>query len=396
MRIGVDASSWANRRGYGRFARELMAALLREAPEHQWICFGDERAFDAYRPEGSHVQLVTVATNESPTLAAAAETFRAPLDLLRMTRAVWSCGPDVFFSPTVYTYFPLPPRQRAVVTIHDAIAERFPHLTLPTARARVMWNLKVRLAIRQARLVLTVSNYAARDLTEVLRVDPRRIRVAVEAPADAYRPSGTEDVTAAIRALDLPPDARWFTYVGGFNPHKRVDLVIEAHAELVREAHEDPQRGPPPYLLLVGTTTGDVFHGEVERLRELIATSGTATWVRWTGFVADETLRHYHAGALAALLPSECEGFGLPAVEAAACGAAVIATTESPLPELLEGGGIFVRPGDRRGLTDAMRRLTTDGAARRAFAARALERARALSWSAAARTTLAALHEAAP
>src|SRR4029079_19123915 len=133
---------------------------------------------------------------------------------------------EVFFSPSVYTYFPLPLRLRAVVTIHDAIAERFPPLTLPSARARLFWNAKVALAIRQARLILTVSDYAAKEIAEVHRVAPERLRVALEAPAAAYRPSeNPADVRAIAAEVGLPPAARWLAYLGGFNPHKHLDLL---------------------------------------------------------------------------------------------------------------------------------------------------------------------------
>jgi glycosyltransferase involved in cell wall biosynthesis len=98
---------------------------------------------------------------------------------------------------------------------------------------------------------------------------------------------------------------------------------------------------------------------------------------------------------LGLILPSESEGFGLPAVEAAACGIPVIATVESPLPQLLDGGGIFVAPGDEPALGSAMRRLATDEPHRLKLAAGALACARALSWSASARSALAALTEAA-
>ncbi len=366
-----------------------MSALVALAPEHRFVCFGDQRAFEAFPLVAPNVEHVVVALDESPTLAAAADGARSPRDMLRLTRAVWRVAPAVFFSPSVYTYFPLPPRQRAVVTIHDAIAERFPELTLPSPRARLFWRLKVGLALRQATVVLTVSQYAKRDIARVLRVPPGRIRVAVEAPAEAYAPTSAREAATQARLFGVPQGAPWFTYVGGFNPHKRLDLIIRAHATLARESAR------PPHLLLVGATNGDVFFGESGKLRALIALLGTEALVHWTGFVPDETLRALHSGAVANLLPSECEGFGLPAVEAAASGAPVIATIESPLPELLEGGGIFVPPGDEEALTTAMRRLLIDVPFRDACAATALARARALTWTAGARATLDALVEAA-
>ena len=126
--------------------------------------------------------------------------------------------------------------------------------------------------------------------------------------AIAERPAA---VAAVSTRLGLPASARWITYVGGFNPHKRIDLILRAHAEVARGL------AVPPHLLLVGTLTGDVFHGESGRLRAIVAECGTESLVHWTGFVPDERLRQLHSGALATLLPSECEGFGLPAVEAA-------------------------------------------------------------------------------
>jgi glycosyltransferase involved in cell wall biosynthesis len=104
-------------------------------------------------------------------------------------------------------------------------------------------------------------------------------------------------------------------------------------------------------------------------------------------------VRHLHCGAVALLLPSASEGFGLPAVEAARCGTPVIATTESPLPQLLEGGGLFVQPGDVGVLTAAIDRMMSDENGRRAMGRQALERASALSWTRAARVALGALEE---
>jgi glycosyltransferase involved in cell wall biosynthesis len=391
VRIGVDGACLANERGYGRFARELLRAMVDEAPNDEFVLFLDARAADRFDMNGGNVRRVVIRQGESPTIAAAATSHRSARDMLGFSRAVWRTPLDVFFSPSVYTYFPLPPLLPAVVAIHDAIADRFPQLTLPSRRARLFWRLKVSCALWQTRLVLTVSDFAATEVSTFLRVPAKRIRVAVEAPSAIYRPSESSDAIATAAAgVGIPAGARWLTYVGGFNPHKRVDAIIHAHARLLEE------RAPEPiYLLLVGNAQSDVFHGEVDRLLRLIDEAGTSRFVIWTGFVADETLRHLHAGALALLLPSECEGFGLPAVEAAACGTPVIATTASPLPQLLEGGGIFIPPGDADALTDALRVLAADETLRRAYGRRALQRAQELCWRDAALSTLASLREAA-
>lgn len=389
MKIGVDACCWTNGRGYGRFTRELLRTMVALAPEDDWVFFADERGAEALDIEAPRLRIERVALGAAPTQAAAADGYRSPVDLLRLTRAVWRERPDVFFSPSVYTYFPLPPGQASVVTIHDTIVERFPELTMPNRRARMFWRAKVRLAIRQARLILTVSDFSAGELGEVLGLARERIRVVAEAPAAVYTPSAAEDVAAAAERAGLGPDDRWFIYVGGFNPHKRLDAIVRAHADVVRLC---PERSP--HLLLVGTVSDDVFHGNIEAIRAEIAAGGTHDLVHWTGFVADEELRHLHSGALALVLVSEAEGFGLPAVEAAACGTPVIATTRSPLPRLLEGGGIFVAPGDEKALADAMHRMMTNEAARRAMGSRAREQAMGLRWEDGARSALATLEEA--
>jgi glycosyltransferase involved in cell wall biosynthesis len=387
----VDGACWANRRGYGRFAREICQAMIRGAPEHEFICFVDSDAEQAFVPDGPNVRLVRVPQAHAPTTAAAANGARSPMDMFRFTRAVWRESLDVFFSPSVYTYFPLLPGLPTVVTVHDAIAERFPELTLPSRRARLFWRLKVGLALRQAALILTVSEYARRDIERVHGVGGPRMRVAVEAPAEAYRPREDAGAVAeAARRAGLPEGARWFTYVGGFNPHKNVDVLVRAHARLANDLG-----AAAPHLILVGSTSGDVFHGSLAGIRAEVERGGTEQLVHWPGYVADDELSYLHSGALGLVLVSEAEGFGLPAVEAAACGCPVIATTESPLPELLAGGGTFISPGDEDALFGALSAFARDEPSRLALGAVALRRAGQLSWSRAARSALDALVEAA-
>ncbi len=390
MRIGVDLTCLANNRGYGRFTSELVPAMMDLAPDDTFVCFADDLAARRFRPPRDDIEVVRVPQAEAPATAAAAGGYRSPVDMWRLTRAVWRARVDVFFSPSVYSYFPLPLGQRAVVTVHDAIAERFPEYTLTGPRARLFWRMKVWLALKQSRLVLTVSDFAADDIVEFLGVPRSRIRVTSEAPAAAYQPSPSAAATAeAVQALGLEPGDRWFVYLGGFNPHKHVDRLIEAHARVARQVD------PAPKLLLIGSVSRDVFHSDHERLTATVEREGTGALVSWMGYQPDEQARWLHAGAVATVLPSAAEGFGLPAVEAAACGTPVIATTESPLPQLLDGGGIFVPPGDVDAIAAAMLRLLTDETMREAMGRVALDRARALTWDASARTALAAVREAA-
>ncbi len=388
MRIGIDATCWANERGYGRFTRELVGAMPALAPAHEFVCFLDRRAAARFTLTAPNVRPVLVHQHVAPTLAASSGNSRSPVDMLRLTAAVRRARLDVFFSPSVYGFFPLPPGLPAVVAVHDAIAERFPALTLPTRRDRLFWRMKVRLALQQAALVLTVSDYARDEIATHLRIRPADIRVTLEGVSSEYRPS--EDA-AAIRAaaarVGVPPGARWLIYVGGFNPHKRVDLLVRAHAAV---AARHPS---PPLALVLAGPQEEGFHQDLARIRAAIAECGTGNLVRWPGFLDDEVVRHLHSGAVTLVLPSESEGFGLPAVEAASCGTPVIATTASPLPRLLEGGGLFVPPGDLAALERAVETMVTREDERLAMGRRARERASHLSWPASARIALEALEE---
>jgi glycosyltransferase involved in cell wall biosynthesis len=364
-----------------------MHELVVLAPEHEFVCIGDHAAFAAFPLAAPNVRHVVVDQGASPVDAAAANGYRSPMDMWRLTKATAAIRADVFFSPSVYTFYPLRPGQRAVITVHDAIAERFPALTLPSARARLFWKLKLMLAVRQADLVLSVSDYAAAQVAEAHRLPASRLRVAVEAPAASYRPASARDVQQATTSVGLPADAKYFTYVGGFSPHKRVDVILRAHAEVVAS-------GPAaPHLLLIGRLEGDAFLTSRAELLALIDQLGTSRHVHWTGFQSDDVVRALHTGAVASLLVSESEGFGLPAVEAAACGTAVIATTESPLPQLLAGGGVFIRPGDVTALVAAMRQLLHAPSDAAAMGARAQSAAARLTWRRTAQATLSALLE---
>jgi glycosyltransferase involved in cell wall biosynthesis len=379
VRIGVDLASWANRRGYGRFTRGLLGALVELDRRHEYVLFADAQTMAEHRLPPA-ARLVAVGTDEPPVRAASAASRRSLRDVLRMTRAVARERVDVFFFPTVYTFFPLLGRARVVVGIHDTIAEDHMDLVFPGGKGAALWRLKSALARRQADYILTVSEHARRAIVRRFGWRRDRIWVIGEAPDAVFRRTGPTPGGAALRArLDISPQERLLVYVGGINPHKNLEALARAFSRL----RADPALGPLR-LVLVGDLD-DLFTPGLARLADALAALDLHDTVTFTGFLADEELVHLLNMATLAVLPSVAEGFGLPAVEAAACGLPVVATRNSPLPELLAGGGIFVDPTDLDELTEALRTLLSDEEMRGHMGDTACRQASRLSWDRSAR-----------
>lgn len=388
LRIGVDGTCLASGRGYGRFLRELLPPLIRQAGPDALVLFVDEAT--AREVELPDLPVVLQQTRVSQALAASGTGSRSPLDLLRMGAGLSGQRLDAFFFPSLYSYFPVPRRIPVAVAIHDTIPERHGDIVFPSRRTRWMWRAKALAARWQARTVITVSEYARRSIAAMLGIPEERIFVTVEAPSPIFKPVDGRAAGRELLAERGIPDAPYFIYVGGMNPHKNVTGLVRAFARVVARGTEPRSR-----LLLVGDTENDRFHANVQAIRRAVATSGVQDRVHWLGFVPDAELRHLYAGAVAAVLPALQEGFGLPAVEAAACGAPCIATRESALPEVLEGGGIFIDPARGDALTDALATLLDQPDRRASLAAVALKRASQLSWETTARETWRALRSTA-
>ena len=396
MRIGIDVTSWANERGYGRFLRELLPELIAVAAgSHEMLLYADSGVAESLRaklPEAmsNDVTIRTVEVDVAPTAAATSESRRTIRDMRRFTKAVAKDRPDVLFYPTVYTYFPAPRGQRTLLTIHDTIPEQRPKQALGGRKAQFFWRLKMRHALKRASLVLTVSETSRENIVEWLEVADEKIRVAIEAPSPVFRPwPNADEIEAAARAVGVPRGRRWCTYVGGFNAHKLVDVLISVHAEVCGH-HADP-----PHLLLIGAVDSAGFTSEFEELREWVEVCESEDYVHFTGFLPDEDVIKLHTGAVACFLLSEVEGFGLPAVEAAACGTPSIVTRHSPLPEILEDGCFPCFPFDTTEAAQALSRLLNEPELRERMGRVALERASSLSWKSTATATLSAIEEAA-
>ena len=375
MRVGIDATCWSNRRGYGRFTRGLTNALLDAKTAHEFVLFIDAQTYtQSQLPAGA--TWVVVPTVQPPTQAAAASSRRSLRDLWAMTAAVARCSLDVLFFPSVYTYFPAPTRGAIILGVHDVIAEEYPDLVFPDRRRRQLWTLKGRLAHYQADYILTVSEYAKGGIVRHFRHTPERVWVVEEAPDTIFRPLAPDEIDQAVlRCYGIAPADRFFLYLGGVNPHKNLVTLLEALAALCCQPGYKDVR-----LVIVGDIQTDVFTPGFAEVHARIAALGLAERVCVTGFLSDVDVLQFLNVAQALVLPSMAEGFGLPAVEAAACGTPVIATWNSPLPQLLAGGGLFFDPTQPSQLTQALGQILRDKEERQRLGQIALERAQELTW----------------
>ncbi len=374
MRVGVDLTSWPNRRGYGRFTRGLIRALLEVDRDSDYVLFVDSQTFaDGGLPQGARI--IVAPTRIAPSRAASATARRSLRDLWVMRRAVARVALDVFFFPTVYMYFPIRSSAKVIVGIHDVIAEEFPNEVFPDKFRRRLWAMKGWLARRRADYFMTVSSHARRGLVRVFGIPEERIWVVGEAADAVFQPLAREEIDRELLArFGLSLDDRVILYLGGFNPHKNLGMLVRSLAEL-----RGRNGGESIKLVLIGDTA-DNFTPGLERLRRAIAEAGLDEVVVFTGFLEDEETRQLLAFGRALALPSLAEGFGLPAVEAAACGTPVVATRNSPLPEILDGGGLFVDPREGEDLTRALARILSDDRLQARLGERARERALQLSW----------------
>ena len=372
LTIGVDASTWWNRRGFGRFTRGLLGAMLDSPRGHRFVLFVDrEPAAEMVRP---HVEIVRAGTSATVTQAAVADGNRSVGDVLAFSRAASSRPLDVFWFPAVYSWFPLRPGIPAIVTFHDAIAEHFTNLVLPSLRGRLLWNLKVWLAKRSARRIATVSKAARDEIVRYLKIPREKICVILEASDARFQPVADAGARRAAReALGLPLDKRLVLYVGGLAPHKNLGSLIEGFAS-ARLIDVD--------LVLAGDPGGDGFHSNADELRALVKTKGLDGRVHFPGFVPDAILPALYSDALAVAMPAFSEGFGLPAAEAIACGTPVIATRGGAVEEVVGPAGLFFDPRDPNDIAGAIARVASGAAVRQRLEAACLPRAAELSWAA--------------
>ena len=369
MRFGIEAGSWTNPRGYGRFLRGLYGGLASRG-RHEWVlAMDDPTAREANLP--AEIPRRIIPTGYEAAKGASVHHRRSLAEMFRMSRGLSGGKFDAVLFPSPHTYVPVPGTKELLV-LHDVTAERFPELVFESSLAARRWRWKTSVAVKRARRILTVSEHSRRGIAEIYGVPAEKILVAPEAPDPVF----LEPATPVKR--ELP----YILFVGGLSPHKNLGVLFEAL-----------ERVPGVDLVLAGPFQSDLFHaGDVT---SALQAASLTERVEIVSDLEDPALRDLYAGALALVLPSFDEGFGLPALEAAAVGTPVILSATTAAADLLGDAALRFNPEDAAELALAIEQVRDDNAARRDLASRGQEKARAMTWEKAAAVVEAAAEEAA-
>jgi glycosyltransferase involved in cell wall biosynthesis len=275
-------------------------------------------------------------------------------------------GADVFHSSDVLLW--KQPGALNVVTIHDLTTLLFPEHH--TANTREMQALVRRFAQEKADTVIAVSEATKRDILANLEIPDERVRVVHNGVGSAFHPiEDRETLTRALAPLGLSPGG-YILHVGTIEPRKNLVRLVDAYHQ-ARQAVSSPA----PKLVLAGSK-GWQFQEVFKRVEELALRKE----VIFLGKVPTDILPALYSGAALFTYPSLYEGFGLPPLEAMACGTPVVAANTSSLPEIVGDAGVLINPTDTQALADALATLLNDTERRADLSARGLVRAKLFSW----------------
>jgi glycosyltransferase involved in cell wall biosynthesis len=361
-RIGIDARlTYYTQGGIAQYTQHLVRAFAQIESHHRFLILHSRK--DARN----------MASGEAQQRVACWTPAHHRLERLALACELLPLGLDVLHSPDFIP--PLNGCYRSVITIHDLAFLRYPRFL--TADARRYYNNQIASAVKRAERIIAVSRATRDDVLDLLGVPPDRVTVIYEAAGEQFRPLPTEDVVRITGRYSLPPG--YILFVSTIEPRKNVDGLLRAYAQL-----GDALPDAPP-LVLAGKR-GWLY----EDTLALVETLGLRRRVIWLETFDYADLPAIYGGAAAFCLPSFYEGFGLPPLEAMACGTPVVVSQRASLPEIVGNAALLIEPDDPGSIAAALSRVLTDTGLATHLRSEGLRRAAQFSWHQAAEQTLAA------
>lgn len=359
MQVCLDVSPTVQKHaGLGRYAGEVARGLARHKREIDLTLFYNSPAQAQLPDYLAGIPYGSVRMGNKPWRLSVllSQLFHWPMD------RTFGAGEIFHATNHLLAHFR---HARTVFTLHDLIYLRYPEYHLPYNR----WYLRLAMPrfLRASDVIVTPSECSRQDAIKAYGLPEWKIKVIYEAPAPTFKPaSGPAPLNGVRQKYNLPE--KYILHVGTIEPRKNLTRLLEAFRPLL--AH-----WPHLKLVLIGKK-GWLYEPFYQRLQEL----GLTEQVVFPGYVDEADLPALYHLAEVFVFPSLYEGFGLPPLEAMACGVPVICSNSSSLPEVVGDAALLVDPTDTAGLHSAMRRVLEDPALRADLARRALVQAQKFSW----------------
>lgn len=366
MKVGVDATAIpANRAGAGNYIFNLVQALAKIDQDNQYVVFAKPEHIAEFSIDQPNFHLLAVHIVQRRPLRLLWEQFVLP-ELVQRYQV------EVLHSPHYTT--PIFNSSHSVVTVCDMTFFLYPKMH--GIMKRVFFQQMMQISSKRADRIIAISESTGKDLLHLLGVTPDKIHTVLLAADDNFRPIGDcVKVGKICRRYGLQP-GEFFLYVGTLEPRKNVPALLHAYKDLL-------DSGIQERLVIVGKK-GWMFENIFATMQIL----GLENKVIFTGYVPDEDLPYLYNGARLFVYPSLYEGFGLPVLEAMACGTPVVTSNVSSMPEIVGDAGLLVNPHEHSQLAQAIECLIMDDDLHQSLKERGLERAAQFSWEKTAQETL--------
>ena len=365
MRIGIDATALpAQPVGAGNYIIQFVKALAKMDIDYELIVFAQKSKRDLFDiPNDENLHWVIVP-DKSPM-------YRLIWEQTTFPRLVHRAEVDLLHS-LHYTQ-PIRLGCPSIVTIHDMTFFLFPDLH--TRSKRLFFPFAIRSSVRRADALIAISESTRQDSIRLLGVSPQKIFTTQLGITDEFRVVKDKELLAKVREkYDLPEE--FVLYVGLVEPRKNIPFLIRAFKSLADE-------GIKHNLVIVGRI-GWMYQEVFKQIEEL----GLEGRVQFTGYLPQDDLPMVYNLASLFVYPTKYEGFGLPALEAMACGTPVVTTAISSLPEIVGDAGILIPPGDEQALASAMAEVLHDSTLFNQLRTRGLQRSEHFTWERTAQQTL--------
>lgn len=278
--------------------------------------------------------------------------------------------PDVFHAPSIAV--PLYQKFPTVITIHDLIPFIFPEYY---PRQALLYLPFLKAAVKKAKIIIVSSIATKEDVNRILNAPFDKMRVIPDAAEEIFNPAvKPEEDKLILEKFNIKRN--FFLTVVNQRPHKNLRNLLEAFMKLKEKEYQ---------LVVVGSVSDDI--------RRFVEGQALSEKVLLLGHISDNDLASLYRGSFAFIFPSLYEGFGLPPLEALACGAAVICSFASCLPEVMGDAGLMIDPAKPSSMTEAMETLINNSSLRESLRAKSVKRASLFSWKNTAELTLKAYEE---